>query len=618
MKNNIIGKVISVKNGKVDISLNEISSQIKYYFEGEVFDGPQIGTYLMIKHSNVYIIVEVESENIEYEKRDDNLNKIKRILCTKILGYADERGFYDTPKFSPIVFADVFLTPEKISKLVITDFEEKEENIEIGETLSGLKYKIPINGIFNSHFGIFGNTGSGKSNTLTKLYSELFEKYDTNDSEFIFIDFNGEYTKQKVLTENKTVCNFSTRNSDGEDKIEIEDNFLWNSEIMSVLFNATEKTQKPFLERVIDNRDKYFENDVLKSINTYFEIVEANFFASASINADESEIFKTIIKTIGDINGEEYTTLFVGTYYNKYTSYAFWGNTSDPNERRKIVYNTDASFKVEIKKSPDFSEELLLRVQLCMLSGMLSREITYEYVKYLINKIKTSTNDLKKVVKIRETVLKEKNNDVDINTKTDGESSKNSKKNIKVFVYSLRKCNQNMKKIIPLLIAKKSYEEIKRINDESLKTTKHLIIDEAHNILSYTSKRESEHWKDYRLEVFEELIKEGRKFGLFLTIASQRPGDISDTVISQLHNYFIHRLVNENDLLKLKNQLSELGSKEFNYIPRMGQGMCIIAGVAIRPPKIIQIDYIKEKELRPNSDDAELFGEVKWKKKKKL
>jgi hypothetical protein len=47
------------------------------------------------------------------------------------------------------------------------------------------------------------------------------------------------------------------------------------------------------------------------------------------------------------------------------------------------------------------------------------------------------------------------------------------------------------------------------------------------------------------LETFEEIIKEGRKFGVFLTVASQRPSDISPTIISQLHNYFIHKLMNE-------------------------------------------------------------------------
>lgn len=80
------------------------------------------------------------------------------------------------------------------------------------------------------------------------------------------------------------------------------------------------------------------------------------------------------------------------------------------------------------------------------------------------------------------------------------------------------------KKIIPLIICKYFYEKQRQsFYNRSL----HIIIDEAHNILSTSSKRESQTWKDYRLETFEEILKEGRKFGTFLTISSQRPSDIS-------------------------------------------------------------------------------------------
>ncbi|NYT28621.1 MAG: ATP-binding protein [Candidatus Thiodubiliella endoseptemdiera] len=64
-------------------------------------------------------------------------------------------------------------------------------------------------------------------------------------------------------------------------------------------------------------------------------------------------------------------------------------------------------------------------------------------------------------------------------------------------------------------------------------------------------------WKDYRLETFEEIIKEGRKFN-FYDYSSQRPSDISTTIISQLHNYFLHRLINNNDLLAVEKTISYL------------------------------------------------------------
>ena len=104
-----------------------------------------------------------------------------------------------------------------------------------------------------------------------------------------------------------------------------------------------------------------------------------------------------------------------------------------------------------------------------------------------------------------------------------------------------------MKKILPLLICKQIYD--KKKTERCCEKYLNIIIDEAHNILSYSSQRESDTWKDYRLETFEEIIKEGRKFGVFLTIASQRPSDISSTIISQLHNYFLHRLITK--ILKL-------------------------------------------------------------------
>ena len=115
-----------------------------------------------------------------------------------------------------------------------------------------------------------------------------------------------------------------------------------------------------------------------------------------------------------------------------------------------------------------------------------------------------------------------------------------------------------MKKTLPLLISKKIYTEHKSKRKNIIKESLNIIIDEAHNILSRESVRETESWKDYRLETFEEIIKEGRKFGIFLTVASQRPSDISSTIISQLHNYFLHRLINNNDILAIEKTISYL------------------------------------------------------------
>ena len=114
---------------------------------------------------------------------------------------------------------------------------------------------------------------------------------------------------------------------------------------------------------------------------------------------------------------------------------------------------------------------------------------------------------------------------------------------------------------------------------------------------------------DYRLETFEEIIKEGRKFGMFLTLSSQRPADISPTIVSQIHNFFIHRLVNDRDLFLIDNTISTLDSMSRSMIPNLSRGCCVITGTAFELPMLLQVDEL-QKEKQPDSNDVNL--ELLW------
>ena len=174
-------------------------------------------------------------------------------------------------------------------------------------------------------------------------------------------------------------------------------------------------------------------------------------------------------------------------------------------------------------------------------------------------------------------------------------------------IVSLKDVNIHMRKILPLLLCKQLYEENKQKNDPSAYLN--IIVDEAHNILSRSSERESEQWKDYRLETFEEIIKEGRKFGVFLTIASQRPSDISPTIISQLHNYFLHRLINNNDIIAVEKTIAYLDKVSFDYLPILPTGTCILAGLLAQVPVVIDINEIESK-YEPKNKTIKLID--KW------
>ena len=233
-----------------------------------------------------------------------------------------------------------------------------------------------------------------------------------------------------------------------------------------------------------------------------------------------------------------------------------------------------------------FTNKLKIIVNLQLIYGLRCNHVQFEHINPLLLRIESRSKFIDKIIHVAE---------------EDGEDT--------VSVVSLKNCNQDAKKMIPLLLAKHEYSKHKShsVDDEHIEHTFHLVIDEAHNILSEQSKREEETWKDYRLEVFEEIIKEGRKFGFYLTISRQRPYDISATIISQLHNYLLHRLVNELDLKMIGNTINSLDSISKQRIPNLAPGQCIVTGTSFDLPLLIQVDRLSDNEV-PNSDNADLVN----------
>ncbi|CAJ1815455.1 hypothetical protein LHJMPILO_01730 [Aeromonas veronii] len=251
------------------------------------------------------------------------------------------------------------------------------------------------------------------------------------------------------------------------------------------------------------------------------------------------------------------------------------------------TYNHRCKQKIDIININKLSSfgELRLRINTQLLSDLISGYVQFDHIQPLLKRVEASLASLERVFDVGDELPSNK----------------------LLSVISLRKTNQEIKKVLPLLIAKYYYgmHKQKVINQSPPKHTFHMIIDEAHNILSIQSNRESESWKDYRLELFEEIIKEGRKFGFFLTLSSQRPADISPTIMSQLHNLFIHRLVNDRDLKLLENTISSLDDLSRQMIPNLAKGCAVITGTSFDIPMVVQF-YEMAEGCKPDSDDIDI------------
>ena len=447
--------------------------------------------------------------------------------------------------------------------------------------------------MFNKHIGVFGNTGSGKSNTLTKLYQELFTEYESKIeqySKFVLFDFNGEYTGEQI-TKNKKIVRLNTRTP--IDRIAVGDDCFWDAEILCVLFKATPNTQKPFLKRLVKGRENYKSND--NSLLHYYNATVDSFLSSENQKQEVQELLLGILDTLEDpITSEELRKVKENIENLRWhTTHTYFYYNSDKKHTKELGANK-RKYKLNngYFDNLSFIDQLLVRANLQMIKDLLKNYIQFEHISPLLSRIKATKSSLINVLEV-----------------DDAADICNCQ--ILLTVISFCECNQDIKKILPLMLAKSYYEKHKvhRIDGKITKTL-HLIVDEAHNILSSSSSREEASWKDYRLDLFEEIIKEGRKFGVFMTIASQRPADISPTIMSQFHNYFIHRLVNDRDLELVDNAISSLDRVSKSSIPQLPVGACIITGTSFLTPLTVQVDKIMDKKMRPFSDDVEL--DVLW------
>lgn len=602
-----VGKVTSIEGRTIKIEVDKAKNSSHLLYNGETIRNISVNSYIKITKGFIKIIGKVDGEFIIEDKvfLDKNYTnekkKIKRVLIVRLMGFFSNKGFERGIKELPLINNECLLLDRQEFQEVHKFVKNDDLPLIVG-TLTheqGQPVEIGISELFASHIGIFGNTGSGKSYTLAKIYNKLFTRFQDEpkfkkNAKFLLFDFNGEYNSANSIIPKKKVYNLSTRSQKPKDRLVFNETDLLDKDLFSILANATEKTQKPFISRTIDFYKKTLSED--KGLD-YFKNVFRKRVIEVYKMADKEKAFllldylKSIIPPIYDDFEIEIDPTSDVDFHNKSQEFTLNGTflRSNPEE----IKNTILYERVNDYEFPkNFISKIIHFLYFQLVYDVISNRAQNEHIAPVINKLSSFHKDIEKVIEITE----------------EGESD--FWDNNFFCIVNLNETNTQLKKTIPLLVSFKLYAEHKKSNTKKKEKSLNIIIDEAHNILSYASERESATWKDYRLETFEEIIKEGRKFGVFLTIASQRPSDISSTIISQLHNFFLHRLINNNDILAVEKTISYLDKVSFESLPILPTGTCIIAGQCIQVPIMVDITEI-DKKFEPDNKTIKLVAN--WK-----
>lgn len=611
-----IGSVSEVKGKSIIVKVDKNKNAPHLLYDGRIIKNVSVGSYVKIGKGFNEIIGKIEGEFISEDIILDtnnyiaHKNKIKRFLNVTLVGYIENNVFRQGLKELPLIDNDCFLLNDLEFNCIHSFARIDDDKIKIGTLLNetNTSIELGVDKLFASHIGIFGNTGSGKSYTLSKIYYELLNKYKENlefrnNAKFILIDFNGEYAVENendniiIDKEFKNRFFLSTSKTD-KDRFPIPESEVNDLTFWSILLKATDQTQKPFLNSCL------FKKTLVEYTKT-----------EVGIKGLIYNIVSTILTQGGKNLDKDFHVFFLDELFRLNNVTALFPNIKEVRNRIKSGLKVEYGYYVlDNIKSNENSITFLQRLQEIIYSLTIDLSVYNAFIKIRIQIIINYFDVITKGYYSKEHIgplynrLESKYNEITkVFAVTNADKIITNAK--PVIIINLNDVNVEMKKIIPLVICKYYYEFFKRSNLERQKYL-NIIVDEAHNILSRNSIRESETWKDYRLETFEEIIKEGRKFGVFLTISSQRPYDISDTIISQLHNYFLHRLINNKDIEAIGRTVSYLDKISFDSLSILPQGGCILAGLSADLPVVMKIDKLLD-DYKPHNETIVLSS--KWK-----
>ncbi len=574
----VIGKIVEVSGLSVKAKLFELLPP--YLVSGtERESAPKINGFVKTRIGLDVAVCQVVGEYNE-DGEDSYFLKLE------VKGYFQKDEFIQGLRVLPIVSANIELMDKDDYSRMFSS--RTETTICLGNDLydDNKGVNVEINKLIPSHIGVFGNTGSGKSNTVTKIlssYYEILNKQNKSAGKFLIIDLNNEYGSSAVCEEeNKIIYKLSTGKKESLNKIPLslddfdEDDFI-------VLMNASQKTQAPVVKTAFHNikaTDNSEDDEDQKTRNEdYYKKHLKNI-----LNNSKRQLFFSMRLYLG----EYFENIDCFKYHSQQSSFYY----QDP-ETGIRTYSNEESFNrylnnIKIKLPSDKLDRFLFELYFAV-AHEYENGVGLDFMMPLISRARKLITDFRKVFDF-------------------GKDFKTIFKGKKVCVIQLASVNRDMKEIIPSIIANNIFKILQSKKEEidDIIQVINIVVDEAHNIL-YDDNKDILNHKGV-LEVFERVIKEGRKFGLYLMLASQRPSDISPTIISQLHNYFIHKLVNPSDIAMIRKAVAYMDERSLDFITIMAPGECIVSGTAFQMPAFIRISQVSL-ETRPRSENVVLVGD---------
>ena len=610
-KQRVIGKVVAINSDRFSVELLSGLDNFNVNGYDDIHYFAQLNSYVIVPYQNYYIVAEVSGVrekdlNVPFSNPTEQiLSKIQAGKYLEVLpiGTIKDDQFDFGVSVYPTLYSDVLYIKEQELDTIFKTNSSKEPiegtdkyrytSLPIGKSIIFPDYevKIDIDKFFGSHSAVLGNTGSGKSCTIASMLQTLYklENNSATGSTFIFFDVNGEYKQAfKNLKDNKDiqVTNFSIDTEATNEKFQLPHWFL-NIDEWALLLKASEKSQLPILRNALGFTQNLSQEIISHIYACNIMYVYEHWESSVT---KRQRIISLIDKSKIAIDYSKLDAKF-GNFSNKQEEDNF--KISVKNYIKEDV-NIDLKFNSDYFEFKDLEQALENAILYEEYHG--NKQIR-DYCSSMITRFKSIKE--REDFKFLTTTQNDKSIDEYIYSLLGIEKQEdNAIKKNQVIIIDLNSANDETVEVISCVISRLIFEKLKTAKDRN-QFPINLVLEEAHR---YISTESGKIFGDAN-RIFERIAKEGRKYGMFLLVSSQRPSELSRTVLSQCSNFIVHRIQNPEDLSHIRQITPHISETILKRLPSIPTQHALIFGHSVNLPTTFKVN---EANPKPKSDNNEI------------
>ena len=550
---------------------------------------------------NMHVVFESGKNKVLGEVKDIASDSVD----IKFLGEFTERGFTTGIVRKPSLDSKTRMINESELKLIIGT--KSPDNFLLGYSPLYNNYPIytNINELFSNHFAIFGASGSGKSCGVARIIQNIFANPEkpVYNANLIFFDAYGEY-KNSFSNINQINSNYNykfitTNKVDATDEDLRVPIYLLTLDDIALLLGATEHSQLTILERALKLVRVFARNDensIQVKNHLIAKAIMAILFSNMTSAGKKNEIFKIIHKT--HTPQFNFNSQVQGVGFTRSFSECFDIDSNGQFAEMVLINEYILSFiddsleeKMPVDNQYFTIDDLETALNFTLISeGFQENSALHDASTVLMVRLHSLVNSPnKKIFEYPEFITLEQYITALV-----------VKQNVRcqIININLEGLDDNLAKVLVKIFSRMFFDFAKsRPNRASIPF--HLFLEEAHR---YVQKDSDVFLIGYN--IFDRIAKEGRKYGVLLDIISQRPVELSDTVVSQISNFMIFKMTHPADLQYIEKMLPGVSTDVIEKLSSLQPGTCVSFGSAFKIPFITRMQMPNPSPYSSNCDVA--------------